>query len=81
MKISRLSIEIERLNVAMKDLVDKSKNEKENLYGQIQRLNNALRLKVIESQEWQDQVNRSGELINKKYNDLQLAYQQVIEEC
>ena len=62
-------------------LVDKSKNEKENLYGQIQRLNNALRLKVIESQEWQDQVNRSGELINKKYNDLQLAYQQVIEEC
>ena len=73
-----MAIEIERLNGAIADLVEKREHEKSDLCEEIERLNNALRLKVIESQEWQEQVNRSGEVLNQKYSDLVVVHQQLI---
>ena len=35
---------------------------------------------MIESQEWQDQVNRSGEQLNKQFSELQINYQQALRD-
>ena len=48
---------------------------------EIERLNNLLKLKVMESQEWQEQVNKSGETLKEEYDNLQLVYQQTLKEC
>lgn len=75
-----MATEIERLNTTIQILKEKSSNTSSDLIEEIERLNNALRLKVMESQEWQEQVNRSGEQLNKQYSELQGMYQQALRD-
>ena len=82
-RFSRLSLDTERLARLLKEKEVGEVNNSNNFLGEIERLNNALRVKVQESQEWYSkciQVENEVTMLRHQYESVTTVVGQTTQE-